>query len=122
VGGTHPALLEAMAMGNCVVVNGTAENLETIGDAGLSYDAPDDASAVSALAKVLQALVDDPGMVDSYRRKAQRRAKSEYTWNSVTDRYERLFLRTGGKPRRHRGGRSAEGEAASSPPVATFRP
>jgi glycosyltransferase involved in cell wall biosynthesis len=30
VGGTHPALLEAMALGNCVVVNGTWENLETI--------------------------------------------------------------------------------------------
>src|SRR5262249_49567779 len=38
VGGTHPALVEAMAFGNCVVVNGTPENLETIDGAGLAYD------------------------------------------------------------------------------------
>ena len=37
VGGTHPALLEAMAFGNCVIVNDTPENLETIGEAGLRY-------------------------------------------------------------------------------------
>ena len=35
VGGTHPALLEAMAMGRCVIANGTQENQETIGGAGL---------------------------------------------------------------------------------------
>ena len=29
VGGTHPALVEAMAFGNCVVINGTDENRET---------------------------------------------------------------------------------------------
>ena len=34
VGGTHPALLEAMAAGAAVVVNDTPENLETLGDAG----------------------------------------------------------------------------------------
>ena len=38
VGGTHPALLEAMAAGCCVVVNDTPENLETVGDAGFSYE------------------------------------------------------------------------------------
>src|SRR5262249_20520041 len=37
VGGTHPALLEAMAAGAAVVVNDTPENLETIGEAGQSY-------------------------------------------------------------------------------------
>ena len=35
VGGTHPALVEAMAFGNCVVTHDTPENLETLGRATL---------------------------------------------------------------------------------------
>ena len=34
VGGTHPVILEAMAAGNCVLVNDHAPNQETVGDAG----------------------------------------------------------------------------------------
>src|SRR5205085_1037361 len=60
VGGTHPALLEAMGMGNCVVVNGTEENLETIGEAGFSYREPDDEESERALARILQKLVNNP--------------------------------------------------------------
>ena len=37
VGGTHPALVEAMGFGNCVLVNDTPSNLEVIADAGFSY-------------------------------------------------------------------------------------
>lgn len=93
VGGTHPALLEAMGMGNCVVVNGTEENLETITDAGLSYREADDDASAEALARILQQLVDDPQLVETYRQRARRRALTEYTWDSVTDRYEALFSR-----------------------------
>jgi glycosyltransferase involved in cell wall biosynthesis len=93
VGGTHPALLEAMGMGNCVVVNGTAENLETIGSAGMSYREPTDEASASALGAILQQLVDDPALVEDYRQKAQHRARTEYTWDKVTDRYELLFSR-----------------------------
>ena len=35
VGGTHPVILEAMAAGNCVLVNGHRPNAETVGDAAL---------------------------------------------------------------------------------------
>ena len=59
-----PALVEAMAFGNCVVTNNTDENLETIGDAGFAYDgrigAPD---LIRALAKLLT----DPDLVDRLR-------------------------------------------------------
>ena len=48
VGGTHPALLEAMAAGAAVIVNDTPENLETIGDAGQSYDGEIGASSLCA--------------------------------------------------------------------------
>jgi glycosyltransferase involved in cell wall biosynthesis len=101
VGGTHPALLEAMAMGNCVVVNGTEENLETIGDAGLSYREATDQGSARALAALLQGLVDSPDLVAEYREKARSRAQQEYTWDTVTDRYETLFYEVvEGQPKR----------------------
>src|SRR5205807_6243917 len=37
VGGTHPALLEAMGYGNCVLTLATPENVEVIGEAGIPY-------------------------------------------------------------------------------------
>ncbi|MBU1006269.1 MAG: DUF1972 domain-containing protein, partial [Candidatus Omnitrophica bacterium] len=36
--GTHTAILDAMGYGNCILVNNTPTNLETIGDSGVSYD------------------------------------------------------------------------------------
>jgi len=95
VGGTHPALVEAMAFGNCVVTHNTAENLETIGDAGLAYDgqigAPD-------LHRVLSGLLSDPGLVAEYRQRAHHRARCCYTWETVTDDYERLFYQLCSQP------------------------
>lgn len=90
VGGTHPALLEAMAFGNVVVVNDTRENLETIGDAGLSYDGQ---TGGPALAKVLQMLLDEPSKAEEYRCRAQERVAQYFTWDAVTDQYEQLFQR-----------------------------
>src|SRR6185436_2565423 len=37
VGGTHPALIEAMGAGNCVLVFDTPENREVVGDCGLYF-------------------------------------------------------------------------------------
>lgn len=89
VGGTHPALVEAMAFKNCVVTYNTPENLETIGEAGFSYDGKiggDD------LRKVLDHLINNSDLVESYSRAAWQRAQSHFTWESVTDAYERLFF------------------------------
>ena len=43
VGGTHPALVEAMGFGNCVLVNDTPENREVAGDAALYFRAAEPA-------------------------------------------------------------------------------
>lgn len=88
VGGTHPALLEAMAFGNCVVVNDTRENLETIGDAGLSYSG---SAGAEHLAHVLQELIDTPSRAEEFRCRAQERVRRYFTWDAVTDEYEALF-------------------------------
>ena len=42
VGGTHPALVEAMGFGNAIVANDVPEHRETLGDAGRYYRGPDD--------------------------------------------------------------------------------
>jgi len=88
VGGTHPALVEAMAFGNCVVVNDHAENVETIGQAGLTY-----AGSVGAdsLRSVLRRLLANPTEVERLRALARERAHRRYNWEAVTDAYERLF-------------------------------
>ena len=88
VGGTHPALVEEMAFGNCVIVYNTPENLETIGDAGLSYEGK---GGGEALREVLKPLLEQPALVDSYRQKAAIRAAHYFTWEAVTDAYEALF-------------------------------
>jgi glycosyltransferase involved in cell wall biosynthesis len=88
VGGTHPALVEAMAFGNCVVVHDTAENLETIGDAGLSYDGQ---IGADSLRGVLADLLRRPGLVEEMRRRAETRARTMYSWDAITDQYEALF-------------------------------
>jgi len=88
VGGTHPALLEAMAFGSCVVVNDMAENLETIGDAGVAYQGR---QGGEALRRTLQHLLDHPDIVEEYRLRARERVRRHYSWDAVTDAYERLF-------------------------------
>ena len=88
VGGTHPALVEAMAHGSCTVVNDTPENLETIGDAGFSYSG---APGAGALRDVLQRMLADAALRQAYAAKARARANTVYTWEAVTDEYERLF-------------------------------
>ncbi|HEM61528.1 MAG TPA: glycosyltransferase, partial [Chloroflexi bacterium] len=89
VGGTHPALLEAMALGNCVVVNDTAENLETIGDAGFSYQGR---RGSESLREVLERLLRSPELVEQYRQKARNRVRKFYSWDKITDDYEQLFV------------------------------
>jgi glycosyltransferase involved in cell wall biosynthesis len=80
VGGTHPALVEAMGFGNCVLVNDTPSNLEVIGDAGFSYRG---AEGADDLRKQLQTLADDPRVVQEYRVKASERAQLHYRWEKV---------------------------------------
>jgi glycosyltransferase involved in cell wall biosynthesis len=88
VGGTHPALLEAMALGRCVVVNDTPENLETIARAGFSYDG---SMGAASLATVLDRLLKDPALVEDHGRLALERVRAHYTWDAVAGAYEQLF-------------------------------
>ena len=92
VGGTHPALLEAMGFGNCVLTLAAPENMEAIGDAGIAYADEND------LAEKLQRVLRDGSLVQSYRNRAQARVQEFYDWDYVVDQYERLFAKMAGKP------------------------
>jgi len=91
VGGTHPALLEAMGYGNCVLALAAPENIEVLGDAGIPY--ADEADLSAQLQRVLR----DGSLVSSYRVRAQERIKKHYDWEHVVDRYEELFARMAGR-------------------------
>jgi glycosyltransferase involved in cell wall biosynthesis len=89
VGGTPPVILEAMAAGNCVLVNDHPPNAETVGQAGVYFSR---SGGLDDLAAQLGRLLDDPEVVESYRNRARERAET-YSWEAVTDQYEEL-LRT----------------------------
>lgn len=88
VGGTHPALLEAMAFGNVVVTNDTRENLETVADAGIPYHGKHGAGHLTT---VLQELINNPQRAEEYRCRAQERVRKHFTWDAITTEYENLF-------------------------------
>ena len=90
VGGTHPSLVEAMGLGNCVLVNDAESNLEAIGDAGFSYRGSEGAED---LLRRLQLLLDQPALVQDYRKKALSHALANYRWDDVVRRYEQLYGR-----------------------------
>jgi len=90
VGGTHPALLEAMGYGNCVLTLATPENIEAVGEAGLTY--ADESELVEKLQRVLR----DGSLVHSYRNRAQIRVRHHYDWDRVVDQYEELFVEMAG--------------------------
>jgi len=86
VGGTHPALLEAMGYGNCVLTLATPENLEAVGEAGITYTDESD------LTEKLQRVLRDGSLVQSYRHRAQVRVRRYYDWDQIVDQYEKLFV------------------------------
>jgi glycosyltransferase involved in cell wall biosynthesis len=86
VGGTHPALIEAMALGALVLYLDTPENREVCGEAGIPY--ADQAELTSCMIAAL-------GMSDSergiYKVRALQRVRDRYNWEAVTSQYETLL-------------------------------
>lgn len=87
VGGTHPALVESMAIGNCVIANGTPENREVLSGCGEVYPTND----FDELSDIMESLLADPKKVESNGRSAKVRAAEKFDWEVITDRYEALF-------------------------------
>lgn len=86
VGGVHPALIESMASENPVLYLESPENNETAGDAAIRYS-----KSADDLAARLQALLDDPTARQQWAARAGRRARQLYRWDTVAEKYEKLF-------------------------------
>jgi glycosyltransferase involved in cell wall biosynthesis len=85
VGGTHPALIEAMGRGALTLYLDTPENAEVAGDAGIAFSQDN-------LTEVLRRVLDmPPAELDEWRARAMERVRSSFSWDAVTDRYEELL-------------------------------
>jgi len=87
VGGTHPALIEAMGRGALVLFLNTPENAEVAGDAGIPFEAGE------LSAKLEQVLVMSDEERAEWGRRAADRVARLYSWDAVTDQYESLLLK-----------------------------
>jgi len=85
VGGTHPALIEAMGRGALTLYLDTPENREVAGGAGLPFTHDN-------LSDVLQNVIDMPETErEIWRAAATARVRERYSWDAVTDAYEKLL-------------------------------
>jgi glycosyltransferase involved in cell wall biosynthesis len=89
VGGTHPALVEAMGAGNLVLAYATPEHEEVLAGTGLVFG---DARGLAGLLSRIVRAPHDPGL-DALREAARGRAAAVYSWDAVTTAYEELFRR-----------------------------
>ena len=87
VEGMPIAVLDAMAHAQAVVVSDIPENVEAIGDAGVTFPVGD----ASALAATLTALLDAPDRVRMLGERAQERARTFYDWDDVARQTERVY-------------------------------
>jgi len=85
VGGTHPALIEAMGRGALALYLDTPENAEVAGGAAIAFSHHDLAH------RMRQTLEMPEDERESWRARARARVAERYNWDSVTDAYERLL-------------------------------
>jgi glycosyltransferase involved in cell wall biosynthesis len=85
VGGTHPALVEAMGAGRCVLANDVPGHREVLRDAGIYYKGRED-----LVAKLRELMAAGP-LIEEKASMANKIATDEYTWEKITDEYEQIF-------------------------------
>lgn len=87
VGGTHPALIEAMGRGALTLFLDTPENREVAGDVSIPFTASD------LTAKLRFTLTCSEEDRQALREAAEQRVQQRYSWDYVTEAYEDLFER-----------------------------
>jgi glycosyltransferase involved in cell wall biosynthesis len=87
VGGTHPALVEAMGAGRPVLYYDTPENREVASGAGEAFRFDGETGLEGTIAAVIE---DEQRLADMGRRSTQR-VEERYRWSDVADRYEKLL-------------------------------
>jgi len=87
VGGTHPALIEAMGRGAAIIATDVPEHREVLGETGDYYER----GSAEDLAKAMTALADDGPRRQAMGHSARSRALAVFSWDAVTSEYEQLF-------------------------------
>jgi glycosyltransferase involved in cell wall biosynthesis len=87
VGGTHPALVEALGYGRVVCYNASPENEEVAGGAALPFDV----WRPETLASLLAGILDDPAAYSVWKDSAKARVRERYLWDDVAARYEAVL-------------------------------
>lgn len=90
VGGTHPALLEAMAAGLPIIANDIPEHREVLSDAGWYYEKNSARDLAARLREVVQG---DAAVRAERAAAALERVRVEYDWDRVVRDYENLATR-----------------------------
>ncbi len=85
VGGTHPALIEAMGRGALVLYRNTPENAEVAGDTGIPFEPAELRVKIAGLLNMSEAGREE------LRQRAEMRVRERYSWEVVTDEYEGLL-------------------------------
>jgi len=87
VGGTHPALVEAMGRGCPVLFLNAPENAEVASEVGLAYEAQ-----TEDLTRAMERLAAMPGeQRENMGAAAMKLARRRYDWEAIADQYEQLF-------------------------------
>jgi glycosyltransferase involved in cell wall biosynthesis len=87
VGGTHPALVEAMGAGRPVLYYDTPENREVVGGAGRRYRF----EGAEPLDVVLGEVLESETALAALAEASRHRVAERYRWNDVADAYERVL-------------------------------
>ena len=87
VGGTNPALLEALACGNCVLAINVPYNKEVIKDSAILYE-----QNAEDLSNKMRYIIQNPNIATKYRKIAPKRIHEDYTWDKIINKYESLFF------------------------------
>ncbi len=113
VGGTHPALVEAMGAGNLCLVLDTPENREVAGEVAWYFA---DGAELARLLEQVDAL--SPDALDDLRACTRSAAMTRYSWDTVAQAYDRLLFGGGPGPRppERRTDRERPGIAWAEPP------
>lgn len=97
VGGTNPALVQAMFCGAPIVARDTVYNREVLGEAG-TYVAPD----ADSIGQAVLDLLGDPARQSRQSSAAVARARCRYSWAGVCSAYDRALSRLVGAARNAR--------------------
>jgi glycosyltransferase involved in cell wall biosynthesis len=91
VGGTHPALVEAMGFGRPLVVHDTPENREVAGDAALYFDVRDARGLADAIRAISASPETRTKLVEAGRARVER-----FRWDEAAARTLDVFRRAAG--------------------------